>query len=187
MGLHLKPQDVVLALKAVATGRRNWTQTELAQAVFVSPSECNEGLKRLAACHLFDRGENRIIRANLLEFLVHGLRYVFPARLGDYRSGVPTGFALRDLADAAGVMVADDEDRVVWPLADGEIGAAFGRAIEPLYKTVPRAAEHDPEFHEYLALIDMVRIGRSHESPAACKELEMRLINEEKQRASLFS
>ncbi|WP_394832846.1 hypothetical protein LVJ94_40730 [Pendulispora rubella] len=127
-----------------------------------------------------------MIRANLLEFLVHGVRYVFPAQIGDFRGGMPTGFALPDLADSAGVTVSDDEDRVVWPLTNG-LGGAFGRAIEPLYKTVPRAAEQDAEFHEYLALVDMVRIGRPHEHPAACKELEVRLTDDIAKGSQLFS
>jgi predicted transcriptional regulator len=54
MDLRLKPQDIVVALKLVAQGNAEWTQPELARSLHISASEVNHGLKRLAACHLFN-------------------------------------------------------------------------------------------------------------------------------------
>lgn len=50
----------------------------------------DHGLKRLAACHLFSPRERRVVGASLLEFLVSGLRYLFPSQLGLLGEGMPT-------------------------------------------------------------------------------------------------
>ena len=96
--LRLKPQDIVVALKLVVRGAAEWTQPELARSLHLSASEVNHGLKRLAACHLFNVRERRVIRAGLSEFLGSGLRYVFPAQLGLLGQGMPTAFSIGPLA-----------------------------------------------------------------------------------------
>lgn len=169
--LRLKPQDVVVALKLVAGGLPNWTQPELARSLHLSVSEVNHGLKRLAACHLFNPRERRIVRASLQEFLVSGLRYVFPAQLGLYGEGMPTSVGASTLA--ARLHLGDD-DQIVWLMADRAVRVR-GRVISPLYKNVPLAAKDDPLLHEYLALADALRVGRARERALAKDELEKRL------------
>ncbi len=112
MPVRLKPQDVVLALKLVAIGREGWTQPALAKALHVSAAEVNHGLKRLAACHLYLPRERRIVRANLQEFLVSGLRYVFPAEVGGEGAGLPTAHSAPPLAAK---VRAGAEAALVWP------------------------------------------------------------------------
>ena len=46
MGLRLKPQDLVVALKLVAQADAEWTQPELARSLHLSASEVNHGLTR---------------------------------------------------------------------------------------------------------------------------------------------
>jgi len=169
--LRLKPQDVVVALKIVAGGLPTWTQPELARSLHLSVSEVNHGLKRLAACHLFNVRERRIIRASLHEFLVSGLRYVFPAQLGLFGEGMPTSVGASTLS--ANLRLGED-DHVVWPMADRTVRVR-GRVIAPLYKNVPLAAKNDPLLHEYLALADALRIGRARERALAKNELSKRL------------
>ena len=173
MDLRLKPQDVVLALKLVAAGSSPWTQPELARSLHVSAGEVNHGLKRLAACHLFNVSERRVIRAGLQEFLVSGLRYVFPTQLGLFGEGMPTAFSVGPLAMK---LRLGAEDGVVWAAtAPSKAARARGRVIEPLYRTVPLAAAEDPVLHEYLALADTLRIGRARERTMAREELSKRL------------
>jgi hypothetical protein len=172
MEVRLKPQDVVLALKLVAQGSSAWTQPELARSLHISASEVNHGLQRLAACHLFNVRERRVIRASLLEFLAGGLRYVFPAELGLVGEGMPTAFSIGPLAAK---LRLGDEDVVVWEESKKKAGRVRGRVIEPLYPTVPLAAAEDPLLHEYLALADTLRIGRARERALARDELAKRL------------
>ncbi len=179
MDLRLKPQDVVVALKLVALSgavASPWTQPELARALHLSASEVNHGLKRLAACHLFNPRERRVIRSGLQEFLVSGLRYVFPAQLGLFGEGMPTSLGASVLAER---LRLGDDDQVVWPLAPGAGNGAHvrGRLLTPLYRSVPLAAADDPVLHEYLALADALRIGRARERAMAKDELVKRLAS----------
>jgi hypothetical protein len=171
MEVRLKPQDVVLALKLVTQSSKEWTQPELARSLHISASEVNHGLQRLAACHLFNAPERRVIRASLQEFLVSGLRYVFPATLGREGQGMLTAFSFGPIAKK---LRLGDEDAVVWA-AKGNAGRSRGRLIEPLYRTVPLAAAEDPLLHEYLALADTLRVGRARERAMARDELARRL------------
>jgi hypothetical protein len=171
MEMRLKPQDVVLALKLIAQASSEWTQPQLARSLHLSAGEVNHGLKRLAACHLFNVRERRIIRAGLREFLVAGLRYVFPTQLGLFGEGMPTAFSVGPLADK---LRLGEDDIVVWPMT-GKAARARGRVIDPLYRTAPLAAAEDPVLHEYLALADTLRIGRARERALAREELTRRL------------
>jgi hypothetical protein len=173
MDQRLKPQDVVLALKLAAGGAAEWTQSELARFLHLSAGEVNHGLKRLAACHLFNVHERRVVRASLLEFLVSGLRYVFPTQLGLFGVGMPTAFSVGPLAER---LRLGDEDRVVWA-STGKATGVRGRVIAPLYRTAPLAAAEDPALYEYLALADTMRIGRARERALAKEELSKRLAS----------
>lgn len=172
MGPRLKPQDVVLALKLVAAGPSDWTQPQLAQALHLSAAEVNHGLKRLAACHLFNARERRVIRANLREFLASGIRYVFPTELGMLGAGMPTAFSVDPIARQ---LLVDPGDVVVWE-SSGQ-SSVRGRVIEPLYRTAPLAAAEDPVLYEYLALADCMRVGRARERALARDELAKRLAS----------
>ena len=50
-----------------------------------------------------------------------------------------------------------------------------GVAVEPLYSSVPGAAQRDPELYYLLALVDALRMGRARERAFAEKELAERL------------
>lgn len=168
MGVRLKPQDVVIALKLAALRSAEWTQPGLALSLHISAGEVNHGLKRLAACHLYVSSERRIVRASLRELLVSGLRYVFPAQLGLLGDGMPTAYSAPLFA---GKLRLGDEDGVVW-LASGAMASMRGRVIEPLYPSAPLAAAADPRLHELLAVADALRVGRARERALAREELE---------------
>ena len=171
MDPRLKPQDIVVALKLVASASPSWTQPEIAKSLHLSASEVNHGLKRLEACHLFNPRERRIIRPSLLEFLVSGLRYVFPAQLGLVGEGMPTSLGVAVLK---GKLRLGEDDVVVWPVAERS-QRVRGRVLAPLYRNVPLAAAEDPALHEYLALADALRVGRARERTLAKDELVRRL------------
>jgi hypothetical protein len=169
--LRLKPQDVVVALK-LASVEAAWTQPDLARSLHVSASEVNHGLKRLAACHLYNPREKRVVRASLREFLVSGIRYVFPAQLGLFGEGMPTSISGSSVLSAK--FRLGDEDHIVWQ-APAHARRVRGRVLEPLYRNVPLAAAEDPALHEYLALADALRVGRARERGLAKEELRRRL------------
>ncbi len=102
----------------------------------------------------------------LTEFLIHGVKYSFPAERGGLTRGMPTSYAAEPLSR---LIKAGGEPVPVW--ADPN-GTARGISLVPLYKTVPEAARRDPLLYERLALIDAIRDGRTRERNLAEKELE---------------
>lgn len=172
MNIHpqgLKPQDVVVLLKIAAKGGESWRAVDLAGELGISASEVCMALERARRVGMLEDGKRRLRKAPLLEFLVHGLKYVFPAEPGALCRGVPTAHSAPPLA---GRIVAEEGDRFVWPCAEGSVR---GQAVTPLYPSVPEAARRDPRLHELLALVDALRVGRARERKLAQAELERRL------------
>jgi DNA-binding Lrp family transcriptional regulator len=165
----LKPQDVYVVLKIVASGFRG-PYAQLAQELAMSASEVHASVKRAQSSKLIHGPElqNRPNLAALEEFLVHGLKYAFPAGRGEFTRGVPTSYAAAPLRDAIG---RGSDPIPVWPHSQGK---ERGIAFEPLYKTAPDAALRDPAFYEYLVLADVLRDGRARERKYAEQELHRR-------------
>jgi hypothetical protein len=167
----LKPQDILVLLKLVAIGPRDWTYAWLGVQLEMSPSQLHAAVKRALAAQLAIRKGERIVpnRRNLAEFLVHGIKYVFVPERGELTRGMPTGYAVPPLAKH---FAASDEPPPVWPTADGSVR---GQAFSPLYSLAPGAAANDAGLYELLALVDAIRGGRARERDLAIKELKKRL------------
>jgi hypothetical protein len=54
-------------------------------------------------------------------------------------------------------------------------GEEMGQSVEPLFKTVPEAAERDERLYAYLALIDAIRLGNQREANLAVNMLKEQL------------
>lgn len=137
----------------------------------ISSSEVHAALKRLALSRLVsnDAGDNRPLLAAVEEFLVHGVKYAFPARRGEVTRGVPTSYA----APPLNKQIEPGADLPpVWPFPEGQ---QRGISFEPLYKSAPAAALRDPALYEMLALIDALRDGRARERKLAEKALVERV------------
>ncbi|MFI5347652.1 MAG: hypothetical protein ACHQ51_14855 [Elusimicrobiota bacterium] len=147
-------RDLTVVLAAAAKGRQPWRAAELARELGLSPLDVSLGLERARRVGLVDEEKRRVLKEPLLEFLVHGLRYVFPAELGSSGPGTAT-------AQLAG--------RYVWPLADGE---SHGRHLTPLDPAALRAVG---AARELLGLVDVLRIGHVWERTIAVREIARRL------------
>jgi hypothetical protein len=139
----------------------------------ISKSEISNSIVRSRQTGLLTKGSERssprVHTRALFDFIVNGLKYVFPAKIGPMARGVATSFAAPALRDK---LMSGGESRFVWPYAEGEDS---GQAIEPLFKSVPYAAKHDEELYAYLALADAIRPGNPRETEVARKELEVRM------------
>lgn len=167
----LKPQDVFIALKLVALGRRRWTYAELSRSLHMSASEVNAGVKRGIRARLLTapqrRGENpRPILMALEEFLIHGVKYAFPPDRGALTLGVPTGHAG---PHGLGETWQAEEIPPVWPHPQGKLR---GYAFSPLYPSAPQAALEDPLLHRLLALTDILRDDLARERNQAARQLQ---------------
>jgi hypothetical protein len=171
MSMNLKPQDVVVALKLCAYPDARPAMSVIANDLSLSPSEVHGAIRRLRASRLL-HGPNLKDRPNisaLEEFLIHGLKYAFPAEHGEVTRGIPTSYAAEPLKSE--VSMSNDLPPV-WPWHEGN---TRGVGLEPLYKSVPQAALRDSNLYQFLALVDAIRDGRSRERRIAERELVHRL------------
>lgn len=165
--MRLKPQDVVVALKFCVYGSNRPPFAQIAADLGMSASEVHGAVKRAQAAHLL-HGPEMLDRPNVSaieEFLIHGIRYAFPAERGGPTRGVPTSYAAEPLSQ---LIAPGDEPIPVWPHPEGN---KRGIAFTPLYKTVPVAALRDLLLYKYLALVDAIRDGRTRERKLAEQEL----------------
>ncbi len=170
--MDLKPQDLLVLLKVAAHPPQRWTYATLGEALAMSASETHASVKRAVASGLAvapSRGEWSPVRPNLLEFLVHGVRYVWPATAGPVKRGVPTAFGAEPLV---GQLTAAPGEAPVWA---HPAGSAKGPTISPIYRTAPQAALSDASLYRLLALLDALRTGRARERSLAAKLLASEL------------
>lgn len=171
--MDLKPQDLLVLLKVAAHPAQRWTYAALGEALAMSASEAHASVKRAVGSGLAlapTRSDWSPVRPNLLEFIVHGVRYVWPATAGPVKRGVPTAFGAEPLASR--LTVAPGE-APVWAHLNG---SAKGPTLSPLYRTAPDAALADPALHRLLALLDALRTGRARERSLAAKLMEAELM-----------
>ena len=148
----LKGQDVVLLLRLVDK-RAPASVRELADSVGYDIGGTHRSLTRLLEAGLYAPKRLRVPRAAVEEFLLHGVKYVFPVRRGGETRGVPTAWAAPPLALE---FVSGSELPPVWP---HPLGNTRGLMLEPLHQIVPEAALRDPDLWERLALVDALRAG----------------------------
>lgn len=165
----LKPQDILILLKICTLGDQKWFQHTLAEELEISQSEISECLSRSRYSGLIDASRKHVNVLNLLEFLEHGIKYVFPQQPGAIVRGVATAHSASPLANEI-----QSVENFVWPCARGNMR---GQAIQPLYKTVPKVALKNRELHEILALVDAIRVGKVREQHLAISLLKERLQN----------
>lgn len=194
----LKPQDVALAIKILVLENqhkdevmeqhgdtvghatnlpdvlspRSWTLAELAKATHISIGEVHNALNRLMESGLLRSEGRRINRRALEEFLLHGVRYAFPAARGATVRGLPTAYAAPVLKEQ---FLSSGQDVPVWPHPEGTMR---GTAFSPLYNAAPEAALEDDKFYELLAITDVLRGDfRARERAVATQLLQAQLAN----------
>jgi hypothetical protein len=153
----------------MATYGPRWTFDYLAHELAMSSSAVHRSVERLEKAGLYNRSRKEPEWPALLEFLVHGVRYVFPAQWGGEARGIPTAWAAAPLAKR---LLQSGSNPPVWPYPGGEVR---GIALEPLDRRVPDAALRDELLAELLTLVDAIRIGNARERSLAAKELKARL------------
>ncbi len=96
----LKPQDVVVALRLLETPEA--PIANLGDDLGISPSTAHQSVERLRMAGLLRPESRHVNNRALMEFLEHGVRYMFPAKLDAPATGVPTAYSApvftRDLA-----------------------------------------------------------------------------------------
>ncbi|MBV7532724.1 hypothetical protein [Chitinophaga sp. sic0106] len=163
----MRPQDIAVLLKVIILGDKKWQLKDLANALFISISEISESLERSQFAQLIDHTKRKVHRQNLMDFLLYGLKYVFPLQPGVLTRGIPTAHSHPFMKQ-----FISSEAMFVWPSVDGEV---IGQAIEPLYPNQIQAIGQDDELYKLLALVDVIRVGKRREVEVAAEELKTNL------------
>jgi hypothetical protein len=173
----LKPHDILCALKiaVLEKGRQSWSFRELGVAVGLSNGEVYNSYGRLRSSGLLKERKDTeracLVASRLVNFLVYGVPTVYYPKRGPVARGMLTVPATLLLP---GKLAAYLEDiPLIWPQAAGK---AKGETLEPLYPSVPAAAAVDAKLYELLALVDILRVGKSRDSKVAAELVEYRLL-----------
>jgi hypothetical protein len=161
----LRPGDIPYALRLAAHPGEGYE--DLAEVFRSSTSSGHRAVARLQQAGLLLPGERRISREALREFLIHGVRYAFPAIRGPETRGIPTAWSAPPLEG-----ILPPGPVVVWP---AEPGQARGEAVVPLSENVTHAVRRDPWLYETLALVDALRLGQARDRRLAAERLEVLL------------
>lgn len=164
----LKGQDIVVLVELLAV-EPDWTIRGLGDAVGLAAGPVHRSLGRLAESGLYDARRRRVIVGATEEFLLHGLRFVFPARPQGEVRGDATAWAAPPLKE---LLASSDPLPPVWPAADGSVR---GLALEPLHPGAVFAARRNTATAERLALLDAIRAGDARVRGLAAEQLRLRL------------
>ncbi|MCQ2335401.1 MAG: hypothetical protein MJZ89_06150 [Paludibacteraceae bacterium] len=161
---EMRSQDIVVLLKKTTSLGQDMSARKLADSLFISVSTVSECLKRSQVAQLLDARKQRVNVLALEEFLVHGVKYVFPVQTGRIIRGVPTFLSASPMKE----QIASGSESFVWASLDG---TERGQKVQPLYSSVPKAVQQDDELYRLLVLVDTLRLGRVRECEIAAAEL----------------
>ncbi|GHT74749.1 hypothetical protein AGMMS50262_08380 [Bacteroidia bacterium] len=164
----MRPQDIVVLLKIICLKDKSWNYIELSNALSLSVGEISNSLERNAMASLINSEKTQVNRLALRDFLIYGLKYVFPPQIGASTRGIPTAHSASPVKEK----IAENTENFVWKYYKG---TRRGNAILPLYAKIPQFIENDRELYELLAIVDTLRIGKSREREIAIEELNKRL------------
>jgi hypothetical protein len=157
-------QDIIVLLD-LARQRRDSTIRGIADDLGLPHAGVHRSLQRLQAARLYEPTRKRVNVARAEEFLVHAVKYMFPADFKGEGRGIPTAWAAeplsQELAPPTGLPP-------VWPDPRGK---ARGLVLEPLHASVPKIARRDPDLGGSIALVDAIRAGDARIAGLAAKKL----------------
>jgi predicted transcriptional regulator len=163
----MRPQDVVILLKIASKKQFPWQMKDLAAELMISSSEVSESINRSVQAGLISADKKTLMKAALLEFLNHGLKYVYPQHPGAMVRGIATAHSAQPLKK-----IIQSKENYVWSWPEGNVR---GQSIQPLHPSVPAACIKDQELYELLSLTDALRLGKKREQEVAFKELQKKL------------
>lgn len=149
----LKPQDVIILAQIILKENKNeyWRMCDIAYLLDISQSEICRSLQRLQLCNLFDSEKRKPNTEGFLEFIEHGLKYVFPALVGKIEFGLHTACDI----ETEETLKEQQGENLVWPNKNNE--EARGETLVPLYKSLSRSEFISKELKRILILIDSIR------------------------------
>ncbi|RYZ90280.1 MAG: hypothetical protein EOP04_04380 [Proteobacteria bacterium] len=152
----LKPQDLIVAIAIFS--EKEWTQTSIAKSLNLPQGEVSKALSRLEEGGLYNPVFKRVQKDSLYDFLAHGVKYVFPGKLGKSVQGIPAAWGV-----LGGI---SDSSPPVWEIPSEEARPSSvqrGRALNPIHKSALNLASVNAKARSLIAAIDSVRVGKARE------------------------
>ena len=165
----MRPLDVPVILKLLINEGNQIQSIELSRTLYISQSEISESLNRSKIARLISPDGKTVLKKSFFEFLIYGLKYIFPASPGVLTRGVATAHSAKVFSK----LFLKSNDVYVWAYDDGDVR---GQMIEPLYKNAVKASLEDDKLYEFLALLDVIRVGNPRELYIATDELKRRIL-----------
>lgn len=164
----MRPHDIVVLAQLANLNNSDWLMKDLAYSLKISSSEISESLNRSAIAGLVSANKKSLMKTAFYEFIIYGLRYVFPQRPGALTGGIATAHSALPMKK----FIISDEP-YVWACSEGDLR---GQMLIPLHPNVPNACLKNPGLYEILSLIDVMRIGKAREMEIAMNELKERIL-----------
>ncbi len=161
----MKSQELLVSIGLLSNGKKAWNYSLMAKSLKISPSTLHSSIAALDYARLFDSEKKSLILVSLQEFLLHGLKYVFPIRPGSVVRGVPTIYS----APLLKANFSPNGDQFVWPSSKGDIR---GQSIIPIHEKIPEISLQNPSLWELFAALDAIRIGRARERELGIQTLQ---------------
>jgi hypothetical protein len=140
----------------------------IARELVISESEVSESLYRSAYAGLIEDVKlKKINKRALLDFVLCGLKYVFPAHPGAIGRGIPTAHSALPLKEKI-----VSEENYIWEHPNGTVR---GQILKPLFSSVPFVVENNQDLYELMSLIDGLRTGTPRIISLSAEMLEKRI------------
>jgi hypothetical protein len=132
----------------------------------MSPSQTHKSIQTLSIAGLLHgkaiRG--KVDRGALAEFIIHGARYAFPARVGAETRGYLTG--VHSTVFEPENLIVEAAPISVWPSPRGR---SRGQGVIPLCSAVLTCHQKDSRLYRALAYFDVLRLGGAREREIAVR------------------
>lgn len=159
----IKDQDIIILLM-LCLADEPIMQKEIAARAQISRAATSIAINRLVDINLLSADREQVMKRNFMDFLIYGMPYVFPAKLGAITKGIATHISAEPLNKFFSAT-----QNFVWPHVSGKI---IGQSIRPIYHSVPEIIGTEEQLYEALTLIDALRIGQAREKKKAISLLK---------------
>lgn len=140
----------------------------MAESLMLSQSEVSNALERNKIAGLVDQSKRQVNKLALRDFLINGIKYVFPPQIGLGTRGIATAHSAAPINGH----IVEGRENYVWAYYKG---TRTGNSIVPLYENIPKFIQNDPPLYEYLVIVDTFRVGKQREIDIAIEELDKKL------------
>lgn len=160
----MRPLDIVVLLKISSKKMTSWYMKDLANELEISASEISESINRSVFSGLLNEDKKTIKKQEFINFIEYGLPFVFPTEPGNRVKGMGTAHSAIPLYNRMNGI-----GQFVWKFGRGNLE---GQSLKPLHPNVPNACMKDDQLYEYIALVDVIRMGNSNMQEQAIRLLK---------------